>query len=540
MSDSDSFNRDHERSKVRSSDAAVIKAVQHGAARERKEELREEREAKKLASRNPQRNVRSVKEPVIPKSQRPVRAVRKPVAESEDDEQISKAKASRDRKKKGESKDYGVKVIRKKRSGVLALLIVLLLEILVAAAAIQAITIFNRDTDMIVRTNTIEAGTTADLGMYVQGQPMFPEYVSCNLDFTTVNYSVPQTIRFTVSMYGLNYPCLLTIVDTTAPTAEGIPQTLFSVDDLPPVEECVTGIYDLNDYTIEWKHVPNYEAGGVFFATAAITDSSGNETDVDVVLHVTRDSVAPVIEGTEDIAQYCGDPIKFRENVTVTDDIDPNPTLEIDTSEADLTEPGEYTVYYVAYDFTGNTTRVPINVELWDKPSTYVEPEEVYELAQDVLDSITWDSMDDMEKALAITYWVRYNIYYISNCDDTSWTRAAYDGFTKREGNCYTYASCARALFDVAGIENMVIVRHPYIHNPHFWNYIKIDGEWYHCDSTPRKGYDSYFFMYTTSELQNFWHNGWNGYNFDVDLYPESATESVQGRINYWNHSLRY
>ena len=147
--------------------------------------------------------------------------------------------------------------------------------------------------------------------------------------------------------------------------------------------------------------------------------------------------------------------------------------------------------------------------------------------------------MTDMEKALQITWWVRYNVYYVNNCDNSSWTRAAYDGFTKQNGNCYNYAMCAKALFDVAGIENMIIIRDPYIYNPHYWNYIKIDGEWYHCDSTPRIGYSSYFFMYTTKELKNFWHNGWNGYNFPEDLYPESATESVQSRINYSGHKIK-
>ena len=229
---------------------------------------------------------------------------------------------------------------------------------------------------------------------------------------------------------------------------------------------------------------------------------------------------------------------KYRENITVTDDIDPNPILEVDTSEVIMDEEGTYTVTYRAYDFTGNVSEETIELTLIEKPDTYVEPELVYEEAQDILDSITWDSMTDMERALAITYWVRYNVYYVSNCDDSSWTRAAYDGLTKRSGNCYTFAMTAKALFDVAGIENMVIIRDPYIYNPHYWNYIKIDGEWYHCDSTPRMGYDSYFFMYTTEELENFWHNGWNGYSFDEDLYPESAEESVQWRINYGSHSI--
>ena len=85
----------------------------------------------------------------------------------------------------------------------------------------------------------------------------------------------------------------------------------------------------------------------------------------------------------------------------------------------------------------------------------------------------------------------------------------------------------------------MFIKRYPWRNSVHFWNYIKIDGEWYHCDSTPRNGYSSYFFMYTTREIQNFHHNGWYGYTFKVEEYPKSATKSVQKTIDYKNHKVK-
>lgn len=561
----------HSGRRVRSADAAVFKAVEHEAALERKAQRAEHKELNLVARQyqQPEENmapaarhqqseaVRSprtseVRAPRIspeqmprhtadqrPRHVAPQSQIHSPEdiqAERHERKPVQKQPRTTTRKTAKEARSYGLK---KKSKFTVPLLIVLLLLIIVAVAEQVVMQIYNKDTAMIVRSHTIEAGTSADVGMYVTGEPMFPEYVSCNLDFSTVNYVLPQTIRFTVRMYGTNFPCVLNIVDTTPPTAEGIPQKMFSVDTLPPVEECVTNIYDLNDTTVEWAEIPDIKSGGNMCAKAVVTDSSGNTTYVDVPLVVTRDTVAPVIEGTEDIEVYIGDPIMYQDNVTVTDDLDPKPRLEVDTSEVIFDEEGTYTVTYRAYDFTGNCAETTIELTLIEKPDTYVEPEVVYEEAQDILDSITWDSMTDMERALAITYWVRYNIYYVSNCDDSSWTRAAYDGFTKRNGNCYTFAMCAKALFDVAGIENMIIIRDPYIYNPHFWNYIKIDGEWYHCDSTPRMGYDSYFFMYTTDELQNFWHNGWNGYNFDVDLYPDSAEDSVQWRINYASHSIR-
>ena len=470
-------------------------------------------------------------------SRREVRRIEKPSEESsEEPSEKPEKKPKKTRKTVKEARAYGIK---RKRRFVLPLLIILLLEIIVAGFAVTALTIYNEDTDLIVNEHTIEAGTSADVSMYITGEPRFPKYVSCNLDFSTVNYNIPQTIRFTVRMYGTNFPCELDIVDTTPPTAEAVPQTMFSVDAIPPVEDCVTNVYDLNEVTIEWLEVPDITMGGDLIAKAAVTDNSGNCSIVDVPFYVTRDSEAPVIEGTHDIEVYIGDPIGYREDVTVTDDIDPHPILEIDTSEVTADEPGTYVVTYRATDFTGNVSEATINLKLKKKPSTYVEPDVVYAEAQKILDKITNSDMSDMEKALQITYWVRYNVYYVSNCDDSSWTRAAYDGFTKRSGNCYTFAMCAKALFDVAGIENMIIIRDPYIYNPHYWNYIKIDDQWYHCDSTPRIGWSSYFFMYTTKELKNFWHNGWNGYNFPEDKYPQSATESVQSKINYSGHSIK-
>lgn len=498
MQNEEFSKRGHEKARVRSADAAVKKAVEHEAALERKTAKKARSTAKHL----------------------------KP----------EKTKNAPARTKRVSTQElYGIK---KRHKGLVPLAVIFVLLLVVFGVECLAISIYDQDTAMLVRENTIEAGQTADLSMYVKGEPAFPQYVYSNLDFSTVNYTIPQTIRFTVTFYGSHFPCVLEIVDTTAPVAEGIPQKFYTTDPLPPVEDCIKNIYDLNDTIVEWEEIPDYTWGGYFTAKARVTDAAGNVTIVDVPLTVTRDIRPPVIEGPEDIEVFIGDSISYMENVTVTDDLDPNPTIEVDTSGVVFDEEGSYEVIYRARDLTGNVSEVSIWLTLNEKPDTWVDPEIVYEEARDVLNSITWDGMSDMEMAIQITWWVRYNVHYVSVCDDTNWTRAAYDGLTKRSGNCYVFAMTAKALFDVAGIENMIIIRDPYIYNPHFWNYIQIDGEWYHCDSTPRMGYDGYFFMLTTDELRDVWEGGWNGYNFDDELYPESATESVQYMINYGSHSI--
>ena len=386
---------------------------------------------------------------------------------------------------------------------------------------------------------TTEVAYPVALGNFFTENPAFPDLVECNLDFATVNYDVPQDIYFTITMYYRNYPCTLHIVDTTPATAEAIPQTMFSVDEVPAAADCVTGITDATAVTVEWAEEPDITGGGELTFDAVLTDQCGNVSTVSVPFSVTKDTTAPVIDGTKDIEGYCDDPITYKDGVTVTDNYDDNPVLTIDNSAVDIYAAGEYTVTYTATDFSGNSSSTDITVTLEEKPSTYVEPEEVEAAAKEILAQITEPGMSDMEIALQICYWCRYNINYVEKADVTSQTRAAYDGLVNRSGTCYTIAYAAKALYDAAGIENMIVKREPYTYSPHYWNYICIDGEWYHCDSTPRHEYSSYFFMYTTEELQAIWLNGWNGYKFDESKYPESATESVQDKINYSQHTIK-
>ena len=47
--------------------------------------------------------------------------------------------------------------------------------------------------------------------------------------------------------------------------------------------------------------------------------------------------------------------VNYHAGITIVDDTDPDPTYEVDSSQVDLTTPGEYEVYYKAYDKYGNT-----------------------------------------------------------------------------------------------------------------------------------------------------------------------------------------
>ena len=487
-------NSAHSRAPIRSADTAVVRAIRH------EDEIRH--------SNNHPANVR-----------KPART----------------AAASSESKSRSEAK---AKTVTKEKSRVLPLSFLLLLSIVILAGYI-GIRIYDHETNKINRYVIVEVGSPVAENLFFNDNISFPEYEDCNLDFAGVNIDLPQTINFTITYLWTNMECVLEIADTTPPTGVGIPQKLFSVDKLPDVEKCVKDVKDRTDVSMKWGKIPDISAGGDFEAEALLTDACGNTASIPVPLKVTKDSTAPVIEGTKNYSGFIGDPITYREGVTVTDDYDKNPTLTIDTSGIDLNKPGVYKVTYIATDFSGNKSTAEIEVELMKKPKTYVDQEVVDKAAQKILNKIIKPGMTDKEKALQIVWWCRYNIGYKAKGDSTSRNRAAYDAITKRSATCYGFACAVREMLNLCGIENMFIKRYPWRHSVHFWNYIKIDGEWYHCDSTPRNGYSSYFFMYTTREIQNFHHNGWYGYTFKVEEYPKSATKSVQKTIDYKNHKVK-
>lgn len=387
---------------------------------------------------------------------------------------------------------------------------------------------------------TIEAGAPLpNLNSYLESEPAFPKLVNCNLNFDEVDGNLPQTVRFNICMYGKNFPCTLNIQDTIAPVGQGVPQKIFASQELPDPMTCVTDVRDVTDVTASWTNVPDYSSGGIYNAYILLKDAVGNETYVTVPLDVTLDSTPPVIKGYQDLQVYIGDSVAYRKDLIITDDYDDNPTLDIDTSNVDLKTPGKYEVTYTARDFSGNETSVKVKLKVENKPKGYIEPDQVYAEAKKILDEITEPGMTQEEVALQIVWWCRYNIRFILRTTSRSWTEAAYNAYTKRMGNCYSTVYAVKVLLDVAGIENMIIERYPYQTATHYWNYVKLNGQWYHCDATWRQGYDSYFFMYTTKELLDFWQGGWNGFQFKQKVFPESATESVQKRIDYKNHKIK-
>ncbi len=266
-------------------------------------------------------------------------------------------------------------------------------------------------------------------------------------------------------------------------------------------------------------------------APAKVPEPTLEPTPEATELPAVSDSTPPILEGVKDITIYCGEPVVYRQGISLSDDSGETPTLQIDTSQVDLKTPGSYPVVYRATDDSGNETMMEITLQILEPPS--VEEVEVRALAAQLTEELVTEDMSDYDKVYTLWNWCRKNIRYAYVAGDRSsvWT-GAYEGLHDKVGDCYAYYATLEVLLTQAGIENMCVSRVGGDSN-HWWNLVKVDGMWYHCDASPRSNGDPYrCFLQTDAQIQAY--TEWNDkkknyYTFAEDNYPSRATEILYG-----------
>lgn len=238
-----------------------------------------------------------------------------------------------------------------------------------------------------------------------------------------------------------------------------------------------------------------------------------------------EDNEPPKIEGAKDQTVFIGDKVSYKRGVKVTDNIDEEVDLVVDSSSVNLKEPGSYSVIYKATDSAGNTATKTIKVEVQEiieeEPEETTEEDplrvELNELLDEVLVNIINEDMTQREQAKAIYNWARYNIAYVNTSDKSDVVKAAIQGIKKKSGDCFIYFATAQELLNRANIENQGVVK---TGGGHYWSMINLGDGWYHFDTTPRVGDDDYFFMLTDAQLEKYSKKHKNSHVWDRDKYP--------------------
>ena len=171
--------------------------------------------------------------------------------------------------------------------------------------------------------------------------------VTGDIDTTKLG-KYPVTLKYKNEEIQLTY----NVVDTTPPELTVKDYQTDTVETVKPkqfVQECK----DATEVTFSFKEEPTKESGRQR-VTIVATDTSGNKTEKKATLRRTKDKKAPTITGLDDIEIKQNRDLDLEKGVTVTDDIDTKPTLEIDETHLDISTPGTYTVTYKAMDRSGN------------------------------------------------------------------------------------------------------------------------------------------------------------------------------------------
>ncbi len=305
----------------------------------------------------------------------------------------------------------------------------------------------------------------------------------------------------------------LVFSDTSSPVLRLQDVTVYTGTEVT-AEDFVVSCTDNTSAGYAFVTVPDCRTAHTETVGVRAFDSFGNETVETATLTVKKDDIPPEIFGTKTITALVGETISYRKGVYATDNADGDVYVSVDASAVDISTEGTYSVVYRATDNAGNTASVTVSVEIGDINQAMVD-----RLADQVLADIVSDGMTDRDKCRAIYAWVQSNITYSTATSYLmgQYVEGAYSGFTTFAGNCYIHFAVSKVMFDRLGIENIMVQRDNPEH-PHYWNLVKIEGNWYHFDATNRSrttclSTDAEIAYYSTYENVGY-------YSFDTSLYP--------------------
>lgn len=411
---------------------------------------------------------------------------------------------------------------RKQRRGLYALIgvlsAVLLILVLVLLLGEPKVTLYSE--------LTMEAG-----GAFPAPQSFLAEKRDIQISYantSAVKPNVPGIYDVMLTANGKEYASKIRVVDTVAPMATL--QDINSMGHIPEAQDFVVSVNDATEVTATYLTEPDKNKDGEQTVTIVLTDLGGNTTQLQTKLTLVIDREAPAISGVADKIVYLGESVSYMSGITVTDDMDPEPSLEVDRSAVDLTTVGEYPVTYTATDASGNTTVVSCTLKVLEKKDYYVPYETIYQEVDAILDEIIEEDMTMQEQVWAIYVWIRTNNTYVNHSDKEDWMQAAHVMMTENKGDCFNYYALCRLMLDRLEIPNMDVrkVKNYEGDSDHYWSLVSLDGgnTWYHVDTTPRTNPAS-FCLVTDKFMDEYSAANGNCFNRDKSLYPATPEDEL-------------
>lgn len=346
---------------------------------------------------------------------------------------------------------------------------------------------------------------------------------------------VPIILRDTSDNTTVINATLTIKADKERPVIKGMKnQTIYIGESISYKEEVTVTDNRDEHIEIEIDHSGvNLEEAGEYQVFYRAVDSAGNKASTTATITILADTEPPSIKGVKNQTIFIGNNLSYKRGVTVTDNRDKQVALTIDNSEVNLKQKGQYPVIYRAVDLAGNIASTTATITVKEKPQKKLDPEELNNIADKVLRNIIKDGMSDVEKTWAIYKWVTNHISYTGYSDKSDWKKGALRGLKKATGDCYNYYATSRILLTRSGFEHQTVIREGGTRTTrHYWNLIKVNGSWYHFDTTPTiNPYTG--FLRTDNELRERSKVLKDYYSFDETKHPSTPEEPLDERSKY-------
>ena len=402
------------------------------------------------------------------------------------------------------------------------LLLILIPLIMVLGVASAGFIFYFSQSDLVYSEVYIEAGTDKC------NVDDFLKHPADNVSFskdTSFDLMVPDdykiTIKWKMPVFGnQTYHSTLHVQDTTAPAVTLATDSIemYTTATPPTAADLVDSVIDVTNCSIDFKEPYDFTKEGKFDIVVLVADSSGNTTESVIPCTVVDDVTPPEIAGVEPLTVSQGDAISYKKNVTVTDDKDDNPKLEVDTSSVNPDKRGTYKVTYTATDAAGNVSEKTTTIKIVSAKISEATEETVNAKADEILSEIITEGMTQKQQAKAVFDWVVKNITYSESAGIDDLLSAAYKGMFYRIGDCTVKQKTAEVMLNRLGIKNMEIEKIRDTRG-HYWLLIDVGEGWYHYD--PNLQLDgTLIFYWHDADLWAYSNAHKNTHNYDPSKYP--------------------
>ncbi|MFQ8705442.1 MAG: polysaccharide deacetylase family protein [Thomasclavelia sp.] len=181
-----------------------------------------------------------------------------------------------------------------------------------------------------------------------------------------VNYHKLGKYNIVYTYNDNDYEVSVEIVDTKKPKFEIVDLDLDVGMKISP-KSMVKNIEDATKTTVKFKKDYKFDKEGIVAVVVRVIDEAGNISEKKAKVKLVKDEVGPEINGISELTVAKGGKADYNSGVNVTDNRDPNPKLDIDSSKVDIDKLGTYKAKYTATDRSGNKTKKERTVKVVEK-----------------------------------------------------------------------------------------------------------------------------------------------------------------------------